>query len=94
MPCIRSIELFVTTRPDNERIPEYFHPDSSCARVLETGDPRRVNPSRSELAHTTPPGSEAGSYCRELNPTVSVYMPSAAGVYQFRSLAAVCTPYS
>ncbi|KAK3308744.1 uncharacterized protein B0T15DRAFT_117377 [Chaetomium strumarium] len=63
MPYLRGIEVSLTTKPDNERIPEYPHPEGTSARLL--GD-AVDSPARQAVY-------------RKTNPVVSVYIPSIPG---------------
>ncbi len=60
MPCLRGIEVWLTTKPEAETIPEYPHPDGTSARLLEA-------------ASSSSPGQGAQ---RKAGPTVAVYIPS------------------
>lgn len=87
MPCLRGIEVFLSTKPDGKHIPEYPHPDSSSARVLGTGDRRRVSPFIS-------PGNQEMRHPKS-NPTASVYIPSVPGklvLYDSSSALSFLTP--
>ncbi|KAK4104770.1 hypothetical protein N658DRAFT_419220 [Parathielavia hyrcaniae] len=59
MPCLRGIEVSLTTKPENEPIPEYPHPEGASARILGalTG---RANGQASP---------------RKAGPTVAAYIP-------------------
>jgi hypothetical protein len=60
MPCLRGIEVLLTTKPDDEPIPEYPHPEGTSARILGTV--------------TNRPNGQSGQ--RKAGPTVAVYIPS------------------
>ncbi|KAK4157580.1 hypothetical protein C8A00DRAFT_29423 [Chaetomidium leptoderma] len=60
MPHLRGIEVSLTTKPENEKIPEYPHPEGVSARLLGTLSSR-------PNGQSIPP--KAG-------PTVAVYIPS------------------
>ncbi|GAB1314232.1 hypothetical protein MFIFM68171_04442 [Madurella fahalii] len=77
MPCLRGIEVSLTTKPDDEQIPEYPHPEGTSARILDFPHHGQV----------TPVGSERQSSCtngpaiyRKTGPIVSVYIPSIPGM--------------
>jgi hypothetical protein len=85
MPCLRGIEVSLTTKPEAERIPEYPHPDGTSARLLGTASTRATG-------HGTP---------RKAGPTVAVYIPSIPGsvcpellVDMFFRLTVSGTPFS
>ncbi|KAK3901853.1 hypothetical protein C8A05DRAFT_34460 [Staphylotrichum tortipilum] len=63
MPCLRGIEVSLTTKPEAERIPEYPHPDGTSARLLGATS-----------SGATGPGAH-----RKAGPTVAVYIPSIPG---------------
>ncbi|KAK4242248.1 hypothetical protein C8A03DRAFT_29509 [Achaetomium macrosporum] len=63
MPHLRGIEVSLTTKPDNERVPEYPHPEGMSARLL--GNP--VDSPTRQAIH------------RKTDATVSVYIPSIPG---------------
>jgi hypothetical protein len=63
MPCLRGIEVSLTTKPENEKIPEYPHPEGTSARILGT----LQNRTNGQIAQP-----KAG-------PTVAVYIPSIPG---------------
>lgn len=63
MPCLRGIEVSLTTKPDNEQIPEYPHPEGTSARLLGA---------LSSCTNGQPVHRKAG-------PTVAVYIPSIPG---------------
>jgi hypothetical protein len=63
MPCLRGIEVTLTTKPDDEQIPEYPHPEGTSARLL--GSLSGV--------------SNARAVHRKAGPTVAVYIPSIPG---------------
>lgn len=70
MPYLRGIEVSLSTKPKNEPIPEYPHPEGASAQLLETG---------------TKKSNGGGSQLRS-GPTVSVYIPSVPGqFYALRS---------
>ncbi|KAM7204387.1 hypothetical protein V8F33_001689 [Rhypophila sp. PSN 637] len=78
MPSFRGIEISLITRPDDERIPEYPHPDSSSARLVGDGSPSQVSPFEPDLAPDGSPVTKA-VWHQKSNPTISVYMPSVPG---------------
>lgn len=80
MPSLRGVEISLTTRPGDEPIPEYPHPDSSSAHVVGDGDPRQVSPSKLLGASSGSPRSHA-SWIQKTNPTASVYMPTIPGLF-------------
>ncbi|KAH6637025.1 hypothetical protein F5144DRAFT_486636 [Chaetomium tenue] len=59
MPCLRGIEVSLTTKPEDEQIPEYPHPEGTSARLLGV-------PSSCSNGQLSQP--KAG-------PTVAVYIP-------------------
>ncbi|KAL2157573.1 hypothetical protein VTH06DRAFT_5951 [Thermothelomyces fergusii] len=60
MPCLRGVELLLTTLPSSEPIPEYPHPDGASARLFGT-------------LLSCPNGLTSQ---RKTGPTVAVYIPS------------------
>ncbi|KAK3986297.1 hypothetical protein QBC44DRAFT_384148 [Cladorrhinum sp. PSN332] len=75
MPCLRGLEVSLTTKPEDELIPEYPHPEGSSARLLglattskegSYGYERRTQPTCPSQYHKS-------------SPTVSVYIPSIPG---------------
>lgn len=76
MPCLRGIEVSLTTKPDDEPIPEYPHPEGASARILSSAHTAQVLPScardRSGLLNGPILHRKAG-------PVVSVYIPSIPG---------------
>lgn len=65
MPCLRGIEVSLVTKPENEHIPEYPHPEGTSARILGA----LQNTTNSQAVQT-----KAG-------PTVAVYVPSIPGQF-------------
>ncbi|KAL2019621.1 hypothetical protein VTK56DRAFT_9436 [Thermocarpiscus australiensis] len=65
MPCLRGIEVWLTTEPDDEQIPEYPHPEGASARIV-------ASPVSSKQ-WSCPNGRAIHG---KADPTVSVYMPS------------------
>ncbi|KAG7288932.1 hypothetical protein NEMBOFW57_005292 [Staphylotrichum longicolle] len=63
MPCLRGIEVSLTTKPDDELIPEYPHPEGTSARILGA------------LSNCT----NGQTSQRKTGPTVAVYVPSIPG---------------
>ncbi|AEO56298.1 hypothetical protein MYCTH_2057586 [Thermothelomyces thermophilus ATCC 42464] len=59
MPCLRGVELSLTTIPSNEPIPEYPHPEGTSARLLGT----------------LLSGQNGQASQRKTGPTVAVYIP-------------------
>jgi hypothetical protein len=77
MPCFRGIELSVITEADPSALPEFPHPDGSSIRLLATGQgsaPGTMT-SRSVSGQT-----EGEVRMQRANPTISVYIPSIAGM--------------
>ncbi|KXX75705.1 hypothetical protein MMYC01_206611 [Madurella mycetomatis] len=76
MPCLRGVEVSLTTEPDDERIPEYPHPEGTSARILEFAHHGRVTSigSKSQLGCTNGPAIQ-----QKTGPIVSVYIPSIPG---------------
>lgn len=64
MPCLRGIEVSLTTKPEDEQIPEYPHPEGTSARLLSA---LLLSCSNGQLSQP-----KAG-------PTVAVYIPSIPG---------------
>ncbi|KAH6845552.1 hypothetical protein B0I37DRAFT_434770 [Chaetomium sp. MPI-CAGE-AT-0009] len=60
MPCLRGIEVSLTTKPEAEQIPEYPHPEGTSARLLGALSP-------------CPNGQLSQP---KAGPTVAVYIPS------------------
>jgi hypothetical protein len=69
MPCLRGIELSLTTKPDNEQIPQYPHPEGTSARLLG--------------ALSSRPNGQVSQ--RKAGPTVAVYIPSIPGRSRHRA---------
>ncbi|KAL1841436.1 hypothetical protein VTJ49DRAFT_7051 [Mycothermus thermophilus] len=65
MPTLRGIEVSLATRPENERIPEYPHPEGTSARTFSEPQVR--------------PRGDGGRAQHRIDPTVAVYMPSVPG---------------
>ena len=63
MPCLRGIEVSLTTKPDDELIPEYPHPEGTSARIIGA------------LSNCT----NGQTVQRKAGPTVAVYVPSIPG---------------
>ncbi|KAK4225012.1 hypothetical protein QBC38DRAFT_280737 [Podospora fimiseda] len=75
MPCLRGLEISLITKPDDESIPEYPHPEGSSARLIglattlkegSYGHDRKIQPICPSQYHKN-------------SPTVSVYIPSIPG---------------
>ncbi|KAK4169070.1 hypothetical protein QBC43DRAFT_356669 [Cladorrhinum sp. PSN259] len=75
MPCLRGLEVSLTTKPVDQQIPEYPHPEGSSARLLglattsiegSYGFDRRTQPICPSQYHKS-------------SPTISVYIPSIPG---------------
>jgi hypothetical protein len=64
MPCLRGIEVSLITKAENEKIPEYPHPEGTSARILGT----LQNRTNGQVAQ------------RKAGPTVAVYIPSIPGL--------------
>jgi len=78
MPCIRGIEVFISTKPDGKPIPEYPHPDSFSAHVLGKGEHCGASLSGSSRASKVSPGNQELRR-QKSNPVPSVYIPSVPG---------------
>ncbi|KAK3299384.1 uncharacterized protein B0H64DRAFT_316793 [Chaetomium fimeti] len=63
MPCLRGIEVFLTTKAEDEQIPEYPHPEGTSARLLG--------------ALSSCPNGQLSQ--PKAGPTVAVYIPSIPG---------------
>lgn len=76
MPCLRGIEVSLTTEPNDERIPEYPHPEGTSAQILGFAHHGRVTSvgSKSQLGCTNGPAIQ-----KKTGPIVSVYIPSIPG---------------
>ncbi|KAK3327721.1 hypothetical protein B0T19DRAFT_171985 [Cercophora scortea] len=81
MPCLRGIEVSLTTNPQDEQIPEFPHPEGSSARLLGIYDPRKTSPSSSiNASSSSSSGLDSGlTRSQKSNPTISVYVPSVPG---------------
>ncbi|KAK4679952.1 hypothetical protein QC764_208710 [Podospora pseudoanserina] len=75
MPSLRGIEISISTSPDDERIPEYPHPEGSrCpARSFSQTVPDDIPKSLATTFHPTP------AQYHKYGPSVSVYIPSVSG---------------
>ncbi|KAK3325581.1 hypothetical protein B0H66DRAFT_599732 [Apodospora peruviana] len=78
MPCLRGIEVFLTTKPEDKQIDEYPHPDGSSAHLLIGGDFHKISPSRPDQLLNSSPRPEARSFPKS-SPTISVYIQSVPG---------------
>ncbi|KAK4178727.1 hypothetical protein QBC36DRAFT_233578 [Triangularia setosa] len=87
MPGLRGIEISISTSPDDERIPEYPHPEGSkCpARSFSQTVPDDLPKSLATTFHPSP------SQYHKFGPSVSVYIPSVSGT-RFAINYAVNTP--
>ena len=65
MPCLRGIEVSLTTKPEDEQIPEYPHPEGTSARLLGA----LSSCSNGQLSQP------------KASPTVAVYIPSIPGQF-------------
>ncbi|KAK1778214.1 hypothetical protein QBC45DRAFT_168502 [Copromyces sp. CBS 386.78] len=64
MPCLRGIEISLATKPSDERIPEFPHPEGSSARLIGS--------------HRGSANKESISTCKA-GPTIATYIPSVPG---------------
>jgi hypothetical protein len=71
MPCLRGIEVSLTTKPEDEPIPEYPHPEGTSARILGT----LTNRPNGQAVH------------RKAGPTVAVYIPSIPSMFPHAPLS-------
>ncbi|KAK4203913.1 hypothetical protein QBC40DRAFT_314502 [Triangularia verruculosa] len=87
MPSLRGIEISISTSPDDEKIPEYPHPEGSRfpARSFSQTVPDDLPKSLATTFHPTP------SQYHKYGPSVSVYIPSVSGT-RFAINYAVNTP--
>ncbi|KAK4110625.1 hypothetical protein N656DRAFT_799761 [Canariomyces notabilis] len=75
MPCLRGIEVSLSTNPGDEQIPEYPHPEGTSARILGVSDDDQVALFGSSVRSCT----ESPVARRKAGPIVSVYIPSIPG---------------
>ena len=76
MPCLRGIEVSLTTKPDNEQIPEYPHPEGASARLITGIHPAKAPSPRASNRSDCPTSQVVH---QKAGPTVSVYIPSIPG---------------
>lgn len=92
MPCFRGIELSVVEASDHSVLPEFPHPDGSSIRLGGLQCSRFSDASFISLWEQK---QTSGSLCNDgqrcADPKISVYIPSAPGVYrQFSFFASLC----
>ncbi|KAL2263485.1 hypothetical protein VTK26DRAFT_6601 [Humicola hyalothermophila] len=76
MPCLRGVVVSLVTKPDDEQIPEYPHPEGMSARILTDSEPDN---DPSVCSNGTPNRPRGHAVHPKAGPTVSVYIPSIPG---------------